>query len=92
MAKWRSDTRSMVKRRSGQSMNFPVRTLFTEDLGFWWCHEREGDMCRVANSKPCGQGSCNRNDWNMTWGANSAQGLERAARLAVCPISLSPDA
>jgi hypothetical protein len=47
------------------------RSLWTEDIGFWWCHEREGaTMCPNGNPKPCGQGSCNRYDWNMSWGSN----------------------
>ena len=48
-----------------------IRELWTEDLGFWWCHERgSSTACPNGNPKPCGQGSCNRYDWNMSWGAN----------------------
>ena len=48
-----------------------TQRVWTEDLGFWWCHERHGaTSCPNGNKEPCGQGSCNRFDWNMTWGAN----------------------
>ena len=58
--------------RSGDPPNWGYTPrLWTEDLGFWWCHEREGaTMCPNGNPQPCGQGSCNRYDWNMSWGAN----------------------
>eukprot|EP01047_Picozoa_sp_COSAG01_P043712 COSAG01_NODE_3900_length_5564_cov_6.249405_2_plen_479_part_00 len=42
----------------------------TEDLGFWWGHDKSGTIARIGNPKPCGQGTCNRNDWAKPWGAN----------------------
>eukprot|EP00937_MAST-01D_sp_MAST-1D-sp2_P002385 g2385.t1 len=46
------------------------RRNWTEDLGFWWCHDRVGAQCLNGNAKPCGQGACTPADWNETWGVN----------------------
>jgi hypothetical protein len=50
----------------------------SEDLGFWWMHDPQfvgsggygeapgvgkNNVAHNGNPKPCGQGSCNRNDW-----------------------------
>jgi hypothetical protein len=47
----------------------------TEDLGFWWCHEKEGNIAHNNNPKPCGQGTCNYADWFLPWGEYLCQPL-----------------
>lgn len=37
----------------------------TEDLGFWWGHDKTGSTAFGGNMQPCGQGSCNARDWNF---------------------------
>eukprot|EP00041_Stephanoeca_diplocostata_P019095 m.405729 g.405729 ORF g.405729 m.405729 type:complete len:1069 (-) comp21209_c0_seq2:189-3395(-) len=54
--------------RSGDRTN--LAAMPTEDLGFWWCHEMQGTIAHNGNRNPCGQGTCNVRDWNVTWGSN----------------------
>ena len=42
----------------------------TEDLGYWWAHDKSGERALLGNPKPCGQGTCNPADWAGKWGAN----------------------
>jgi hypothetical protein len=49
--------------RSGDLLN--LRTSPTEDLGFWWGHDKKGPSAFGGNQQPCGQGSCNARDWNF---------------------------
>ena len=35
----------------------------SEDIGFWWGHQREGGVAYNGNPRPCGQSTCNCKDW-----------------------------
>ena len=57
--------------------------LQTEDLGFWWGHDKSGDGALLGNPKPCGQGTCNANDWADPWGANMSLFKHHWSKLGV---------
>jgi hypothetical protein len=35
-----------------------------------WAHDKQGSSAFGGNPQPCGQGSCNARDWNITWVPN----------------------
>lgn len=66
---FRSGTPPPLTASAGQQLESSAQDT-TEDLGFWWGHDKHGDSALMGNPKPCGQGTCNAGDWAALWGAN----------------------
>ena len=59
--------------RSGQpaGSDATIDRPLTEDLGFWWLHQREGALGLNGNPRPCGQDECLPGDWPRNdWAPN----------------------